>query len=86
MYAAIFTVSLLLPAFEGIAIAIVSPFLIPLKTCVKIGKGKLKPLAKLLSPLSKKLVKSVFNTACLNLSVTVTWFVAFSTSSIVILS
>ena len=72
MYAAIFTVNLLFPAFDGIAIAIVSPFLIPLKTCVKIGNGKLNPFAKLLSPRSKKSVKFVLSTDCLNLSVTVT--------------
>ena len=37
--AAISIVSLLLPLFEGIAYAIVSPFLIPLNTSVNIGNG-----------------------------------------------
>jgi len=39
VYAAIFIVNLLLPLFDGIAKANVSPFLIPLKTSVITGNG-----------------------------------------------
>ena len=81
VYAAKFIVNLLLPELEGIANAIVSPFLNPLNTPERIGNGNSNPFVKVLSPISKKLVKSLFKTACLNFPVTVTWFTALSTSS-----
>ena len=81
VYAAKLIANLLFPAFDGIAYAIVSPFLTPLKTCVKIGNGNFNPLAKLFEPSSIKLVRFLFNIVCLNFSVTVTWFIADSTSS-----
>ena len=86
VYATILMVNLLLPAFDGIAKAIVSPFLIPLKTLVRIGNGISKPCVKLFAPSSKNWVSPLFNIADLNFPVTVTWFIAASTSSIDILS
>ena len=77
---AISIVNLLLPAFEGIAKAVVSPFLRPLKVEDKIGNGMLNPFVKLLSPFSKKSVKLLFSTACLNFCVTLTCVIAFFTS------
>ena len=47
-------VNLLLPELDGIANAIVSPFLKPLKTLERIGNGNASPFVKVLSPISRK--------------------------------
>ena len=74
-------VNLLLPELEGIAKAIVSPCLIPLNTLDKILNGIDNPFVNVLSPLTKKPVKSSFKTDLLNFSVAVTCSTAPSTSS-----
>ena len=72
MLATKFIVNLLFPEFDGIANAIVSPFLIPLNTLLNIGNGKSKPDVNSFCPFTKKSVTFEFNIACLNLPVTVT--------------
>ena len=84
IHAAKFIVNLLLPELDGIANAAVSPFLIPLKTFVRIGNGNSKPFVSSLSPLTKNPVKSLFSTALLNFSVAVTCSTVAFTSSTVI--
>ena len=73
-------VNLLFPEFDGIAYAIVSPFLIPLKTSLNIGKGSSKPVVRELSPANKKLVIFLLKTALLNFSVVVICTIASLTS------
>ena len=86
MYAAISIVNLLLPLFDGIAYAIVSPFLIPLNTSVNTGNGYDKPFANSFSPLSKKFTSPSLKTADLNFCVTLTCSIVSSISSGDILS
>ena len=74
-------VNLLLPELEGIATAIVSPFLNPLNSFVKRSNGNGIPVVKLFSPVSRNSVRPLFSTALLNFSVAVTCSTALSTSS-----
>ena len=76
-----FTVNLLLPAFEGIAYVIISPFLKPLKTLVIIGKGSGTPSLNSFLSSSQKAAISLFKTDWLNLFVTLICLIAASTSS-----
>ena len=81
VYAAKLIVNLLFPEFDGIAYAIVSPFLIPLNTEFNIGNGSFNPVVRLLSPSFKNSLKSEFSTDDLNLFVIIICSIAFSTSS-----
>ena len=75
------TVNLLLPALDGIAYVIISPFRRPLNTFVIIGNGSGIPSLKSFWSSSQNLAMSWFNTAWLNLFVTLICFIAASTSS-----